>query len=46
MQLGLAVLKKAERHSSFQKYLEDVFNIVPDLREDIWVCALEEYFVQ
>ncbi|CAL8471504.1 g11046 [Coccomyxa elongata] len=47
VKLGLVALKKAERHSSsFQNYLEDVFNFVPDLREDICACALEEYSVR
>lgn len=47
MQLGLAALRKAQRHSSsFQRYIEDLLDFVPDLREDICACALEEYSVQ
>ena len=43
MQLGFAALRKAERHSSsFHRYIEDLLIFVPDLREEIYACAVEE----
>lgn len=42
MQLGLTALRKAEKpRSSFQKFIDHALEFVPDLREDVYACAVE-----
>lgn len=47
MQLGLTALRKAEKpSSSFQKFIDHALEFVPDLREDVYACAVEGHFIQ
>lgn len=47
MQLGLTALRKGERTSgSFQRFIKDALEYVPDLKEEIYSCAVEAHFVQ
>ena len=47
MQLGLTALRKAEKpSSSFQKFINHALEFVPDLREEVYACAVEGNFIQ